>query len=248
MEKFTGIENKETEPKLLFKAILMRHEKTEYTELGPDLTDEGVRGAVETGQKMKEDGFLSIKEDVMSFYSPAARTKGTSDLVLTEAGIPTEHSRSIDMLGPTQVFDAEEFERHAVEDLDDDPARIAEDFHTGDFHKSHPEIIEPHLKKKERLYRAMEYLVRGILKNNSVSENPSVTQVFAVSHYEIITHLVDDVFGIENTGYRSPTFGEQVKISAFQTEDPDKILLKVGFRDMEKDVVFNRETRSIEYN
>ncbi|MDB5188633.1 MAG: hypothetical protein JWM92_231 [Candidatus Nomurabacteria bacterium] len=245
MEKFTDIENKETEPKLLFKAILMRHEKTEYTELGPDLTEEGVRGAIETGQKMKEDGFLSNKENVLSFYSPAARTKGTSDLVLTEADISTENSRSVDMLGPTKVIDAKEFERHAVEDLDDDPARIAEDFYTGDFHKNHPEIIEPHLKKKERLYRAMEYLIRSIIKNNKEHE-PSVTQVFAVSHFEIITHLVDDVFGIENTGYRSPSFGEQVKISAFQTEDSEKILLKVSFRDMEKEVIFNRETRSIE--
>lgn len=245
MEKRTTIiENKESEPKLLFKAILKRHEKTEYTGIGHDLTDEGVSGAKESGKKLKGDGFFSKENQVIAFHSPEARTKGTSDFVLGEAGISSE-SRPISMLGPTEIFDVEAFEKHNVEDLDDNPARIAEDFHTGDFHRNNPEIIEPHLKKKERLYRAMEYFIRYVLKNNTNPDSP-VTQVFAVSHFEIITHLVDDVFGIENTGYRSPSFGEEVRISGFQTENPDKILLSVSFRDLEKEVIFNRKTRSIE--
>lgn len=244
MQEAIKIERKESEPKLLFRAILKRHEKTEYTGVGHDLTDEGVSGSIESGKKWKEDPFFSTESEVISFHSPEARTKGTSDFVLGAAGISSE-SRPISMLGSTKIFDIEAFEKHNVEELDDDPARIAEDFHTGDFHQNHPEIVEPHVKKKERLYRAMEYLVRYILKNNTNPDSP-VTQVFAVSHFEIITHLIDDVYGIENTGYRSPSFGEEVKISAFQTEDSNKILLKVGFRDLEKEVTFNRKTRSIE--
>jgi broad specificity phosphatase PhoE len=244
MQEIIRIERKESEPKLLFKAILKRHEKTDYTGTGHDLTEEGVNGAIESGKKWREDPFFSRESEVISFHTPEARTKGTSDFVLSEAGIPSE-SRPISMIGPTKIFDVEAFEKHNVEELDDNPARIAEDFHTGDFHKDHPEIIEPHLKKKERLYRAMEYFIRFILKNNSNKDSP-VTQVFAVSHFEIITHLVDDVFGIENTGYRSPSFGEEVRITGFQTDNQDKILLKVGFRDLEKEVTFNRKTRSIE--
>lgn len=239
MHEAIKIERQESEPKLLFKAILKRHEKTEYTGIGHDLTDEGVSGSIESGKKLKEAPFFSPESAVISFHTSEPRTKGTSDLVLREAGISGE-SRPMRMLGPTRIFDVEAFEKH-VEELGDDPARIAEDFHKGDFHKDHPEIIEPHVKKKERLYRAMEYLMRYAVKENS-----PVIQVFAVSHFEIITHIIDDVFGIENTGYRSPSFGEEVRISGFQTENPDKILLKVAFRDLEKEVFFNRKTRSIE--
>ncbi len=238
------LERKESEPKLLFKALLKRHEKTEYTGTGHDLTDEGVGGAIESGKKFKDDDFFLKENEVISFHSPEARTKGTSDFFLKEADISSE-SRPIRMLGPTEIFDVEEFERHNVEELNDNPTRIAEDFHKGDFHKNRPDIIEPHLKKKERLYRAMEYLIRYILRKNPNLESP-VAQVFAVSHFEIITHLIDDVYGIENTGYRSPSFGEEVRISAFQTQSPDKILLKVVFRDIEKEVIFNRKTRSVE--
>ena len=245
MQEAIKIERKESEPKLLFKAILMRHEKTDYTGIGQDLTEDGVKGALETGKGLKDNTFFSKEYTILSFHSPAARAKATSDLVLEEAGIPTENSRSISMLGPTKIIDAEMFEKHTVEELGDDPARIAKDFYTGDFHKDHPEAIEPHLKKKERLYRTLEYLTCFATKN-AEDKNSSVTQVFAVSHFEIITHLIDDVFGIENTGYRSPLPGEQFKISAFQTNSQNEILLKVEFRDLEKEVTFNRKTRSIE--
>ena len=150
MQEAIKIERKESEPKLLFKAILMRHEKTDYTGIGQDLTEDGVKGALETGKGLKDNTFFSKEDTILSFHSPAARAKATSDLVLEEAGIPTENSRSISMLGPTKIIDAEMFEKHTVEELGDDPARIAKDFYTGDFHKDHPEAIEPHLKKKER--------------------------------------------------------------------------------------------------
>ena len=245
MENFLEIKKQESQPKLLFKVILMRHEETEYTNTGNDLTNKGVEGAKEFGRKLKDDNFFPNKDEVTSLYSPKPRTKGTLDLVLEEAGISKENSRPINVLGPSKIINAEAFDKHTEEELEDDPARIAEAHYTHDIHKNHPEIIEPHLKKKERLYRAMEYLIRSIVKNDN-SEGSSTPQILAVTHFEIITHLIDDVFGIENTGYRSPLFGEQVKISAFQTEDPDKILLDVAFRGLEKQAIFNRKTRSIE--
>lgn len=238
------IADKESQPKPLFKVILMRHEETEYTGVGRDLTDKGIEGAKKTGRKLKDDDFFPNKDEVISLYSPKHRTKGTLDFVLEEAGISKE-SRPVNVLVSSKIVDAEAFERHAEEEMEGDSARTAEAFYTHDIHKNHPEIIEPHLKKKERLYRAMEYLIRFAMKTNN-SEQPTTQQILAVSHFEIITHLIDDVFGIKNTGYRSPSFGEQVKISAFQTKDPDKILLDVIFRNLKKQVLFNRKTRSIE--
>jgi len=245
MEKFPIFENKKFEPKLLFKAILMRHQEATYLEDYPGLTERGVGGAGVTGLEMKEDNFFPDKDEVVSFNSPLIRTKGTLDIAGKAAGINTENSSAIKMLRSSDVFDEEAFDKHTDEELDGDPARIAEAFYTHDIHKNHPEIIEPHAKKKQRLYRAMEYLIRSIMKNDN-NRYASVPQIFAVSHFEIITHIIDDAFGIENTGYRSPLPGEQVKIAATTMKEPNKILLDISFRGIEKQVIFDREKRSIE--
>ncbi len=241
-----SFEQNEAPPKLLFKVILMRHEKTNYTNIDHDLTVDGVEDATETGRKLKQENFFSMKNPITFLHSPRHRAKGTLDFVAEGAGLLIDNKkRPINVLRSSDVFDAEAFERHTDEELSGDPTRIAEAFYTHDIHKNHPEVIEPHLKKKERLYRAMEYLIRSVVKNDNDDRSPE-PQILAVSHFEVITHLIDDVFGIENTGYRSPSFGEQVQISAFQTEDRDKILLDIVFRGLEKQVIFNRKKRSIE--
>jgi hypothetical protein len=68
-----------------------------------------------------------------------------------------------------------------------------------------------------------------------------------VSHFEIVTHLIDDVFGIETTGkYNSPSFGERVNIEGFRTDNPELVSLKVTYNEQTKVVNFNRTTRSVE--
>lgn len=245
MEQSPDVERKEVQPKLLFKVILMRHEEPHYKDVGHDLTDKGVDGAIETGEKLKKGEFFSDKNPILLFHSPKPRAEGTLDFVAQGAEIPTENKRAIDVIGQSKIANREVFMERVYE-LNSDQEKIAEDHYKHEMHKNRPDIIEPHEKKKERLYRAMEYLIRSILKNVDETEN-TTPQILAVSHFEIVTHLIDDVFGIENVGkYNSPSFGEQVMISASQTEDKDKILLAVSFRDLEKQVVFNRTTRAIE--
>ncbi|NTU66411.1 MAG: histidine phosphatase family protein [Candidatus Moranbacteria bacterium] len=239
-------EKKEKEPKLLFKAILMRHEEPYYKDEGHDLTDNGVEGAIETGRRMKADGFFSDNDPVTLLHSPKPRAKGTLDFVAQGAEIPTEKEREIKMIGQSKMNNREAF-MDRVRELDFDIEKLAEDHYKNDMYENRPDIIEPNNKKKERLYRSMEYLIRSIMKSDGNQNENGTPQILAVSHFEIITHLIDDVFGIENIGkYDSPSFGEQVKISAFETEDKNKISLDIEFRDMRKTVIFDRTSRSIE--
>lgn len=245
MEQPQNIEKKETQPKLLFKVVLMRHEEPYYKDVGHDLTDKGVAGAIKTGKKLKEDEFFSDENPILLFHSPKPRAEGTLDFVAQGAEIPTDNKRAIDAIGQSKITNPEAF-MERVRELNSDQEKIAEDHYKHEMHKTRPDIIESHEKKKERLYRAMEYLIRSIIKNVNDVEI-ATPQILAVSHFEIVTHLIDDVFGIENVGkYNSPSFGEQIKISAFQTEEKDKILLTVSFRNLEKQVIFNRTTRAIE--
>ncbi len=245
MDQPPDTEKKEAQPKLLFKVVLMRHEEPYYKDEGHDLTDSGVDGAIETGKKMREDEFFSDKNPILLFHSPKPRAEGTLNFVAQGAGIPVENKRAVNVIGQSRIANMDVF-MERVQELGFDMEKVAEDHYKHEMHKNRPDIIEPHEKKKERLYRAMEYLIRSIIKNIDESET-TTPQILAVSHFEIVTHLIDGVFGIENVGkYNSPSFGEQVKISAFQTEDKDRVLLNVAFRDLEKQVVFNRATRTIE--
>ena len=245
MEKSTAFESTERAPKTLFRVILMRHEEPFYKNEGHDLTDQGVLNAIKSGEKMRDEQFFSDEYPIHLYHSPRARAEGTLDFVAQGAGINTENKRAVQVINQSKIVDNDVF-MNRVKELEHNPEKIAEDHYKHEMHRNRPDIIEPHEHKRERLFRAMEYLIRSILKNLD-RDKSSATQVFAVSHFEIITHLVDGVFGIENLdGYNSPSFGEQVKIIAYETEDSNKVLLDVSFRDLEKKVIFNRTKRLIE--
>ena len=84
-------------------------------------------------------------------------------------------------------------------------------------------------------------------KDHTSEENKKIHHELAVYHFEIITHSIDDWFGIESSGkYNSPSFGETVRIEGFQTEDAELVLLRVTYNEQVKMVHFNRKNRSIE--
>ena len=236
-------ESIEPEPKLLFKVTLIRHEKPYYKDQGHDLTPEGFEGALNTGKKLREDGQISENDEIFLAHSPAARAKGTLDFVAEGAGLTGKPQVSIEQLRQSDIPDVDTFMAR-VKELDFDGEKIAEDHYNHPMHDNRPDIIEPHSHKKERLYRTLEYLIRWFEKHPTQGKTP---HMIAVSHFEIITHIIDDVFGIETFGkYNVPAFGEQVYIEAYQTESNDLISLKVRYDSQTKDVIFNRKTRSIE--
>lgn len=228
--------------KPLFKAILMRHEEPFYKDEGHDLTEKGVEGAINTGKEIKESGFFNEEDPLHLFHSPKPRAEGTLNFVAQGAGLSTEGKKVINHIGQSKIADYETFMARVAE-VGFNHELIAKDHYTNPMFENNPEVIEPHSKKKERLYRAVEYVLRSILKN----EHSSTPQILAVSHFEIITHLIDDVFGIEEIGkYNSPSFGEKVEIKGYKDGESNNVILEVTFRDQKKRVLFNRENRSID--
>jgi len=236
-------ESIEGEPELLFKVTLMRHEKPFYKNEGHDLTPEGVLGALDTGKKLREDGQISENDEIFLAHSPVARAKGTLDFVAEGAGLADKPKISIDQLRQSDIPGIDTL-MERIKEIDFDNEKIAEDHYTNPMHENRPDIIEPHSHKKERLYRTLEYLIRWFEKHPREGKTP---HMIAVSHFEIITHIIDDVFGIETFGkYNVPAFGEHVYIEAYETGSKDMVSLKVKYDSQEKEVVFNRKTRSIE--
>ena len=213
-------------------------------DIGHDLTEKGVESAHRTGALLKEDGRISEDDEMYLLHSPKPRAKGTLDFVAQGAGVATTTSRSTKQLRASDVPNKEVFMAR-INELGANQEAVAKDHYTNPQYEENPGFIEPNSKKKERLYRAFEYLIRTFDKQEpNAIKTP---HVLAVSHFEIITHLIDDVFGIETfDGYNTPSFGETISIEAAKTDSPHEVVLQVNFRDRSKEVVFNRKTRSIE--
>ncbi|MEJ0053773.1 MAG: phosphoglycerate mutase family protein [bacterium] len=240
--KSPGMESREVPPKILFKVTLMRHEKPYYKDEGHDLTPEGVERAVETGKQMREQGTVSDEDEIYLVHSPQPRAKGTLEFVAQGAGLEGKPMVSSNQLRKSDFLDMDAFLARVAE-LGHDQEKIAQDHYTHPMHAEGSVIVEPHAHKKERLYRAFEYLLKWF---ESHPAEGKTAHVIAVSHFEIITHLIDDVFGMENIGrYNAPSFGEAVQIEARPTAESNRVLLKVTFDGKTKDVYFDRAARSI---
>ena len=228
--------------KPFLKITLMRHEEPFYSGRGTDLTEKGEAGALETGRTIAET--IDAEDELYLLSSPSVRTRGTLKLVAEGAELNDAPQRSIKTLRMGDIRDMDRFKERIAE-LGDGQGKegIARDQYINPMYEDDPDFIEPNSKKRERLYRSFEYLLRWL---DSHKEADSA-HVIAVSHFEIITHLINDVFGIENVGkYNAPSFGEKVEIEGYKTESDDRILLKVSYNEHSKVVHFNRLDRSIE--
>ena len=237
-----GFSQQEQIKKPFLRITLMRHEEPFYKGKGTDLTEKGAEGALETGRSMVET--INTKDELYLLSSPSARTRGTLKLVAEGAGLNDVSQRSVKTLRMGEIRDIERFKERIAE-LGDGQGKegIARDQYTDPVYENDPSFIEPNSKKKERLYRSFEYLLRWLSKYQEADK----AHVIAVSHFEIITHLIHDVFGIENVGkYNAPSFGEKVEIEGYHTESDHRILLKVSYNEHSKVVHFNRLNRSIE--
>lgn len=233
---------KDKEPKLLFKVTLMRHEKSLYKNIGHDLTSKGIEKATEIGKKLRKEGVINDEDDIYLIHSPQARAKGTLDFVAQGANLGEIPKRSIDQLRMSDMIDFDAFLKR-MNELGGDGELIAKDHYTHPMHSKGSEVIEPHESKKKRLYQTCEYLIRWFEHHPSQGATP---HVIAVSHFEIITHLIDDVFGIKNIGrYSAPRHGEAVFIEAHESGKKNEMLLKVTYEGKTKEVCFDRENRSI---
>lgn len=237
-----SVQSKEQESKLLFKVTLIRHEKSLYKDVGHDLTSEGAERAVEIGKKLKKESVINDEDDIFLVHSPQVRAKGTLDFIAQGSGLGDKPKRSIDQLRMSDMLDFDAFMKRSDE-LGGESELIAKDHYTHPMHAKGSKVIEPHEFKKKRLYRTCEYLIRWFEHHPSQGTTP---HIIAVSHFEIITHLIDDVFGIKNIGrYSAPRHGEAIFIEAHESGKKNETLLSVTYEGKTKEVRFDRENRSI---
>jgi len=244
MSPESGFSKKEAVPQLLAKVTFSRHEETNYTGIGRDITDRGIARAQEKGKTVtREKGAPAIIG-----HSPKERAKGTAQSieegVQEEVGDSANGARWIRIPGLRATdFHDESFRDELTEKLGTTQEAWAEAHHRMPEFYDNPEKLETNEDKRTRLYREIDRLVSFLEKKDLKGGVPHL--VF-VSHYELITLLLDDVFGIDAFGTTNvPTFGEHVDMDLYKPLQDGSVPIRIHYNEHEKEVLFDRGLRRL---
>ncbi len=223
-----------------FKLVFIRHEKPFYKDEGHDLTPEGVEKSIKLGSFLVETGVIDKSNKILLLHSPKPRAKGTLEFIKIGAKLdfPMEE---VSELRSSDFKDLDAF-LSRKKDLGFSTEQLAKEHFTNEIYfNQSPHIIETNDSKRKRLYVFLANLIQRF-----ESSNGAFTQVVAVSHFEIIMHLINDVFGIENFDtYLTPGLGEFLEIEISKTENINIAKLKIRFRNDSSEVYFDSLERLV---
>lgn len=235
----------EKEPRLLARVTFSRHEETNYTGVGRDITDRGIARAQDKGRGIAEEKGTPA----VIGHSPKERAKGTAESI--EEGMQETLGDGvggrarwmrIPGLRSTEFRDPE-IHKELVNKFGTEQEAWAEAHYHDPFFYDNPERVESNEEKRARLYREIERLVYFLGKKDLKGEAPHL--VF-VSHFELLSLFLDDVFGIETFGStNTPTFGEHIDLDFYEPLQSGDVPLRVRYGGHEKEVLFDRKLRRV---
>ncbi len=243
MSAESGPGKQEQPPQLLARITFSRHEETDYTGVGRDITDRGIARAQEKGKTItREKG-----APVIMGHSPKERAKGTAESIeegAREGAEDSSQARWIRVPGLRSTdFRDDEFREHLLDKLGSKQEAWADAHYNEPLFYDNPDKIETNEEKRARLYREIGRLVSFLEKKDLKGEVPHL--VF-VSHYELLSLLLDDVFGIHTFGTtNTPTFGEHVDIDLYKPLESGDVPIRIHYNGHEKQVLFDRKLRRL---
>lgn len=243
-------EQKEEIPVIIGKISIMRHGKTEYTNQYPDITEDGFAKIIENGKYLKEK-VDKDKEDVLFVSSPAVRARGTLDILKGAMNEEASEPRVLKSMRSTEIRDHKEAMKmvDSVIGPEKDIPKFDRYYATNDALENSPDIWQPRSEVESRFFTALEYAIRSFRKynENNYSETVSKTpHLIAVSHFEFLNHFVAEVFGLDLEKDDLLKFAEMIELTIFESiDDEEAISIKVIFRGQERDIIFDRKSRSI---
>ncbi|MFA6414931.1 MAG: histidine phosphatase family protein [Candidatus Paceibacterota bacterium] len=234
----------EQAPQLLARVTFSRHEETEYTGVGRDITEQGIARAQEKGKVIIQEKGAPM----VIGHSPRERAKGTAESI--EEGIHEELGETVGKarwmripgLRSTDYRD-EAFLEQLSKELGTGQEAWTDAHYNMPAYYDNPEKVETNEEKRTRLYREIDRLVSFMEKKDMKGEVPHL--VF-VSHYELLSLLLDDVFGIETFGTtNTPTFGEHIDIDLYKPLPSGDVPIRIHYGGHEKEVLFDRKLRRL---
>jgi len=245
MKEQISFEKKENPRVLLGRLTVLRHSKTKYTEKYPDLTDEGMELAQKRAKEITEKHKSSKGEEELFFVSsPRPRAEATLDQVKDSFGEGKETHFS-DSIRAFDLNNKELVKEWFVEISNNyqNPENFAKIVKEDERFENRPDVVEPQINVRKRASRAIEFLIRSFDKNLT----NKIPHVFAASHFEVISPLVFEIFDLEITKDNILDYVEDVDIDFEYSLDKSKVPMTVSFRGEKRQVVFDRDTREINF-
>ena len=244
MNPESGPKKQEQLPQLLARITFSRHEETNYTGVGRDITERGIARAKKKGRKITQEKGVPV----IIGHSPKARAKGTAESI--EEGVQEEVSDSSEKTRWIRIpglrstdFRDQKFHKQLQEGLGSGQEAWTDAHYNMPEFYNNPEKLETNEEKRARLYREIDRLVSFLEKKDLQGEVPHL--VF-VSHYELITLLLDDVFGIKTFGTtNTPTLGEHIDIDLYKPLPSGDVPIRIHYGGHEKKILFNRKLRRL---
>ncbi len=220
------------------RAIFLRHGQTDYTEIFPDLTEEGKQTIVSSANIMKHT--VNIHRNMIIVSSPSSRALGSSFIIAEVLGYKDE-IRKEPSISPT-VFRDKERAKAIVDEYMFQGGRPAVDLAcTYDPRCEDGEIFEPRSEVRKRFYKYLTGLVRQLIACQLI---PCIIHV---SHYEVLYHFVEFLFKLDYTRDQTLAYGEIIDVSFYDIGDNDIVEMDVKFRGkMLTGVVFNHKEEAIQ--
>lgn len=218
----------------ILKILCVRHGKTNYTGIFPDLTDEGIahiRHIANNHVAQWVDNLPSRRLNIVS--SPAPRARGTAWVIAEEIGY-TMPATIRDEIDAMQWKDKE----RCLDALKGLWGKGYIDYET------EPVFADPTLFEIPGEIRARWYAFLGMYINKALA-SVFPEHAILVSHYEVFCNITRDLFGIVASEQTALGYGEPIELSISLTSDPILVNLSGIFRGQEVVVTFDLSSHTI---
>ncbi len=212
--------------RFLGRVILLRHGESEYTDVYPDVTHNGIKTIVKSACSIKS--LLDDNSSVVIITSPMVRAKGSADIIakiIGYRGIIKEASSIQGAIARDKKRGKELFDEYIAKG-----GMRALSIACGiDPRFEDPNIIEPISEIHKRFFEYFAKIVEYLLA--LVKQQPFLNLI-CVSHYEVLYHFVENLFELDYTKDEPLGHGEIIVVSVFglDVESVNVVQIEVTFR------------------
>lgn len=221
---------------LIIDIMALRHGKTDYTEKGLDLTEEGEAHSRQVAEKSVLPWLHSLqvrREDLSIITSPAARAKGTGTVISQVVG----NDRGVvvyDILKPMAWRD----QARARAILGAMKTRGGYIDYETEACFADASTFETHREVKERWCKFFAQYITSVTHRTEMRR-----ATVLVAHYELLCNITHDLFGVVSSEATALQHTEPISLSLFRTDDANLTLVEGKFRDMANFRLFDMKAR-----
>ena len=203
--------------------IFLRHGQTNYTDVFPDLTDEGVKTIARSAELLRP--FLDYYQNVIIIASPMARAHGSAAVIAKVLGYKDKIRLEPNIQGAV-VKDRQEAKALFYEHVSNGGIRALSVAYGTDPRYEDGKVIEPRSEVRKRFLGYLSRLARRMFIAPSLP-----LCLIHVSHYETIYHIVESLFSLDYEKDEPLGHGEIIVILIYDIGISNVVELEVTFRE-----------------